>query len=192
MRQEPSAYSLLGGPIAELLRAALSAGIEPDLDAIGARFPTVDREDIGFLAEAIRADVDLGRARAEQKVAVDEDRSLPEIDGFEVLREIGRGGMAVVYAAVERTPGRAVALKVFDPTRWRDDPVRSTLVRLAAEKFREEIERMGRLRHDGIVPVFRAGTDRGRHYFTMPLIEGKDLGQVIRELRALRAPGGGT
>ncbi len=190
MRQEPTAETLLEGPIARMLRDSLGAGIEPDLDAIGARFPTVDREDIELLAQVTRADVALEWAREVEAMPADKDGSLPEIDGFQILGEIGRGGMAVVYAAVERTPGRAVALKVFDPARWRGDPVRSTLMRLAAEKFREEIERMGRLRHDGIVPVFRAGTDRGRHYFTMPLIEGKDLGQVIRELRALRAPGG--
>lgn len=191
MRQEPSAYALLEGPIAETLRAALGAGTEPDLGAICARFPTVDREDIELLADVIREDVAAGWADEGPTVFAGEDAGLPEIDGFEILREIGRGGMAVVYAAVDRTPGRIVALKVFDPSRWRDDPARAKPVLLAAAKFREEIERMGRLLHDGIVPVFRAGTDRGRHYFTMPLIEGKDLGRVIHELRALRAPGGG-
>lgn len=85
---------------------------------------------------------------------------------YDVLGEIGRGGMATVYLGVQRHPSRKVAIKVMDlevpsPTR--------------RERFRREIEVAGQLSHPHIVPVFAAGEAGELLYYVMPYIEGEVL-----------------
>jgi len=95
---------------------------------------------------------------------------------FEILREIGRGGMGVVYAARQVSLNRTVALKVL-PASVRQDP------RLLA-RFRREAEAAGRLRHPNIVPVYSIGEVAGTPFFAMELVEGQSLADVLRRRRA--------
>ncbi len=96
---------------------------------------------------------------------------LPTIAGFRVVREIGRGGMGVVYEAIELALGRRVALKLLAPELSRQ----STSV----ERFRREARAAARLHHTNIVPVFGVGEDAGTCYYVMQFIEGLGLDRIF-------------
>ncbi len=101
-----------------------------------------------------------------------------QLGDYQILREIGRGGMGVVYEAVQESLGRHVALKVLS---W-PSPGRESLV----ERFKLEARAAARLHHTNIVPVFGVGEDDGTHYFAMQYIDGQTLDLVIDEVRRLR------
>jgi len=93
---------------------------------------------------------------------------LPVVDGYAIDREIGRGGMGVVYSAVQKASGRRVALKVVRGAGW----VGETTLKL----FQREIQVLARLSHKGIAALYDAGaTDDGEHWFAMELVEGRTL-----------------
>ncbi len=100
-------------------------------------------------------------------------RRLPRrFGGYELLEEIGHGGMGVVYRAEQFTPERMVALKVIRSGELADDED----VRL----FRQEANEAARLDHPHITPVYEVGECDGRHYFTMKLIEGGSLSDRLK------------
>jgi serine/threonine protein kinase len=94
------------------------------------------------------------------------------IGEFRLIRELGRGGMGVVFEAEQSSLGRRVALKVL--------PFASGSSRPLA-RFRVESQAAAMLRHPHIVPVFASGCDRGIHYYAMQLIEGRSLAEVLRD-----------
>src|SRR5262245_42687703 len=100
--------------------------------------------------------------------------TMPETIGdYNIIRELGRGGMGVVYEAVHQGLGRRVALKVlFDPS------LRGTTAR---DRFLREARTAASLHHTNIVPVFDVGTADGHLYFAMQLIEGSSLDQFAAE-----------
>jgi WD40 repeat protein/serine/threonine protein kinase/tetratricopeptide (TPR) repeat protein len=104
---------------------------------------------------------------------------LPErLGDYRIIRELGRGGMGIVYEAEQVSLGRRVALKVL--------PGHALLDRKAVERFRREARAAGRLHHTNIVPVFGTGEQDGYRYFVMQLIPGPGLDRVIRELGRLQ------
>jgi tetratricopeptide (TPR) repeat protein/tRNA A-37 threonylcarbamoyl transferase component Bud32 len=99
--------------------------------------------------------------------------SVPDALGdFRLLRELGRGGMGVVYEAEQISLKRRVAVKVL-PNAWALDP-------LHLQRFRNEAQAAAHLRHPHIVPVYAVGSDRGVHYYAMQLVEGQTLADLIR------------
>ena len=99
--------------------------------------------------------------------------ALPE--RFELDREIGRGGMAVVYRAHDHHLGRFVAIKVLSPD------LTNTV---GAERFQREIAVMAKLVHPGIVALFDSGESDGRLFYVMPLVSGETLrARLVRERR---------
>ena len=95
-----------------------------------------------------------------------------------IVREVGRGGMGVVYEAVEEALGRTVALKVVAPERAREEGFR--------ERFVAESRMAASLDHPNVLPVFGAGeTDDGTLWLSMRLVDGADL----RSLAPLPAAG---
>jgi len=97
------------------------------------------------------------------------------LGGFRLIREIGRGGMGVVYEAEEFALGRRVALKVL--------PNRPSLTARQIQRFRREAAAAARLTHRGIVPVFSVGEVDGTHYFAMEFVDGKSLGRALADLK---------
>jgi serine/threonine protein kinase len=94
---------------------------------------------------------------------------------FVIGREIGRGGMGVVYEARQTSLNRLVALKVL-----------STSVGLtprAVQRFHHEAEAAAKLHHSNIVPIYATGQQEGTHFYAMERIEGPSLDQVIGQLR---------
>ena len=100
---------------------------------------------------------------------------LQQLGDFRIIREIGHGGMGVVYEAEQESLGRQVALKVLSPTTF-DSPK-------SIRRFRREAETVARLHHTNIVPVFGVGDEKGLHYYVMQLIDGQPLNEVITGLR---------
>jgi WD40 repeat protein/serine/threonine protein kinase len=101
-----------------------------------------------------------------------------QLGDYRILREVGRGGMGVVYEAVQESLGRHVALKVL--------PSHGLLPPIHLERFRREAKAAARLHHSNIVPVFGVGEHGGVHYYAMQFIQGQGLDEVLKELRRLR------
>jgi serine/threonine protein kinase/WD40 repeat protein len=101
-----------------------------------------------------------------------------QLGDFRILREIGRGGMGVVYEAEQVSLGRRVALKVLPPQALADPRYLG--------RFEREAKAAARLHHTNIVPVYGVGADRGIHYYAMQFIHGQALNEVLGELRRLR------
>jgi serine/threonine protein kinase/WD40 repeat protein len=103
---------------------------------------------------------------------------LERLGEFRIIREVGRGGMGIVYEAEQEALGRQVALKVLSASAAGDG---HCLLR-----FRREARAAARLHHTNIVPVFDIGERDGVHFYAMQLIQGQGLDDVIKELRRLR------
>ncbi|HVO36440.1 MAG TPA: serine/threonine-protein kinase [Gemmatimonadales bacterium] len=97
-------------------------------------------------------------------------------DEYEVERELGRGGMGVVFKAVEIELGRPVALKVLPPGLGQG---------AAAERFRREARLAAALDHPSIIPIYRVGRVAGTWYFAMKFVEGRALDEIIAAQGAL-------
>ena len=105
-----------------------------------------------------------------------------QLGGYRIVREVGRGGMGVVYEAVQTSLDRRVALKVL--------PAGALLSGNAPERFAREATTSGRLHHTSIVPVYAVGEEQGIHYYAMQFIEGRSLSQHLKLLREkATAPG---
>lgn len=94
---------------------------------------------------------------------------------YRINREIGRGGMGIVYEATQLSLRRSVALKIL--------PFAAVLDKQQVARFRNEAQAAASLHHPHIVPVFAVGCERGVHYYSMQLIDGRTLDQVFTELR---------
>jgi hypothetical protein len=101
----------------------------------------------------------------------------PETERYDVIGEVGRGGMGVVLEVFDRALRRRSAMKIVRPGGGQQQ-----MRRLA--RFLEEAQLTGQLEHPGIVPVHELGTDdEGCTYFTMRLVEGVTLSHVFEEVR---------
>ncbi len=110
--------------------------------------------------------------------------SRPAIPGFRIVREVGRGGMGVVYEAQEIALDRRVALKVIAPPAGTHAP--------EAERFRREARAAARLHHTNIVPVFGVGEAAPYLFYAMQFIEGEGLDAVSRRGWGPRPTDGAT
>lgn len=92
---------------------------------------------------------------------------------YEIKKELGRGGMAIVYKAVQENLGREVALKVL--------PQGMTHDRKMLERFHREAQSAAQLNHPHIVTIFDEGELNGVHYMAMEYLEGRDLHEIVQE-----------
>ena len=92
---------------------------------------------------------------------------------FRIIREIGRGGMGVVYEAEQLSLGRRMALKVL--------PFAAMLDKQQQKRFKNEARAAATLDHPNIVAVHSVGEERGVHYYAMQLVEGQSLAEVIAQ-----------
>jgi len=93
---------------------------------------------------------------------------------FRILREVGRGGMGIVYEVQQMSLGRRVALKVL--------PFAAAMDPRHLQRFQNEARAAASLEHPHIVPVYGVGCERGVHYYAMKFIDGQSLAEVIGEL----------
>jgi WD40 repeat protein/serine/threonine protein kinase len=101
-----------------------------------------------------------------------------QLGDYRILREIGRGGMGIVYEAEQVSLGRHVALKVLPPQLLPNTKQQ--------QRFEREARSAARLHHTNIVPIFGVGQEGGLHYYVMQFIHGLGLDAVVDELRRLR------
>lgn len=97
---------------------------------------------------------------------------LPEIPGYQILKQIGRGGMGIVYKAIQLSTKRVVALKLL-----LEGPLASEHSR---RRFEREIALAAQLRHPNIIPIYDSGTASGRMYYAMEHVFGLPLGDYLR------------
>lgn len=102
-----------------------------------------------------------------------DERRPPDLpDEYEIEREIGKGGMGVVYLAHQRSLNRDVALKVLRPGEQTFGPL--------VQRFLGEAQHLARLRHPNIVSIHEIGDAQGEPYFTMDFIDGEPLSAVVQ------------
>jgi len=108
------------------------------------------------------------------------DGNVPQqLGDYRIIREVGRGGMGVVYEAIQEALSRHVALKVL--------PYEASTNPTYLERFTREARAAARLHHTNIVPVYDVGEHQGVHYYAMQFIQGQGLDEVLLELRRLRS-----
>ena len=161
----------------------IEQGERPDLDEFIGRYPAI----AGMLRELLPAVCSLHDSTGAVAPSPAANMNGPELEGqlgdFRLLREVGRGGMGVVYEAVQISLGRRVALKVL--------PLAAALDPRQLQRFRLEAQAAAHLHHSHIVPIYSVGCERGVYYYAMQFIEGRTLAEVIDERRrSLSAFGG--
>src|SRR5262245_50482233 len=179
---DSSADYVLLTRLADEFAARYRAGERPSLQEYIDRHPALADE----LRELFPAMAEMEQVREGNRQAAAEDAppapALSQLGDFRILREVGKGGMGVVYEAEQLSLGRHVALKVL-PRAMLLDPK-------AKRRFEREAKAAARLHHTNIVPVFGVGEHGGLHYYVMQFIQGLGLDLVLDELRRLRQPRG--
>ncbi|WP_145272702.1 protein kinase domain-containing protein [Tautonia plasticadhaerens] len=170
--------------LAEEFAERFRRGERPSLKEYIDRHPDL----AGEILELFPALARLGQAEEQLRREESDDAPRPalhRLGDYRIVREIGRGGMGVVFEAEQVSLGRRVALKILPHHALHD--------RTSAERFRREARSAARLHHTNIVPVFEVGQDGDINFYAMQLIRGQGLDAVIAELRRLRAlpPSGG-
>jgi WD40 repeat protein/serine/threonine protein kinase len=162
-------------------------GEHPTIEEYEAKHPEL-AEELRELLEAVAVVRDLKPSSRDATgslvgPASETPESLPpeQVGDYRILREIGRGGMGVVYEAEQESLGRRVALKVLPQPIARDGT--------ALSRFRREARSAARLHHTNIVPVFEVGQDGAICYYAMQFIHGQGLDAVIEDLRRYREQG---
>jgi WD40 repeat protein/serine/threonine protein kinase len=168
--------------LAEDFMARCRRGERPTVSEYTAKHPEL-AEQIRGRFPALLVMEDLGSIGGESTVpfipkGADDSAGPRQLGEYRILRQVGRGGMGVVYEAVQESLGRHVALKVL--------PFHAGLTGTQLERFRREARAGARLHHTNIVPVFGVGEDKGVHYYAMQFIQGQSLDAVLRELKQLR------
>ena len=134
-------------------------------DRIRSLFPTL------MMIEGLKSETHAPSGSASTKA----ETAMPSrLGDFRIQREIGRGGMGVVYLAEQHSLGRLVALKVLAPELMASPRT--------VERFRREAQAAAGLHHTNIVPVFGTGEDQGLHFYVMQFIEGQSLDRVLGTL----------
>ncbi|MGH7142790.1 MAG: serine/threonine-protein kinase, partial [Planctomycetota bacterium] len=164
-------------------RPSLPPGVEEDAEA--ARLATALSQ-VPLMAETPFDDIAETQADGPPRPAAARPTSIsgvhvPQIPGHEVVEEIGRGAMGLVYHAKDRRLGRSVAIKIL---RAGELASGSTI-----ERFRREALALARISHPVIVPIYDVGDYNGLPYFTMEFIAGRSLTELInkREIATMQA-----
>jgi WD40 repeat protein/serine/threonine protein kinase len=159
----------------EEYQAAQKAGAQPDREAFLARHAAI-AEALGPCLDGLElvqaAAPDLSQPAGPLGSPAVERAAMGD---FRIVREIGRGGMGVVYEAEQISLGRRVALKVL--------PLAGALDAKHLQRFKKEAQAAAHLHHTHIVPVISVGCEHGVHYYAMQLIDGQSLAALVGQLR---------
>ncbi|MES2793104.1 MAG: serine/threonine-protein kinase [Planctomycetota bacterium] len=175
MNQNPDSLAEDDPRILQISReylAELEAGRAPNRQVYLERYPE--------LAEVLSEYLDgIQLAQTLRPMAVPqspEHTTASPLGDFQIVREIGRGGMGIVYEAIQLSLGRRVAVKVL--------PFATALDSKHLQRFKTEAYAAAQLHHTNIVPVYAVGCERGMHFYAMQLIEGRSIADMIAELRS--------
>ena len=145
---------------------AMDNGQPVDRQELLARHPELASELLRFLDDHGQVDRFAAPLRAVARGGVPE-----RLGDYRIVREVGRGGMGIVYEAEQVSLGRRVALKVL--------PLAATMDPRHLQRFHNEARAAAGLHHPHIVPVYAVGQERGVHYYAMQFIDGPTLAQLI-------------
>jgi serine/threonine protein kinase/tetratricopeptide (TPR) repeat protein len=171
------------GQIADEFVEAFRQGKRPSVEEFARRYP----EHASEIREMLPALVMMEKAKSpdvdpNDRIQAKAAAPLKQLGDYQILREVGRGGMGVVYEAQQLSLGRHVAIKVL--------PGHALLDPRQLGRFQREARSAAKLHHTNIVPVFGVGEQDGLHYYVMQFIHGLGLDVVLDELRRLRRPPG--
>src|SRR5438105_2651811 len=172
------------GEIADEFVEAFRQGQRPSVEEFARRYP----EHADEVREVLPALVLMEKARPTEapgqqgQARASAAAPLQQLGDYQILREVGRGGMGVVYEARQLSLGRHVAIKVL--------PSHARLDARQLGRFQREARSAARLHHTNIVPIFGVGEQDGLHYYVMQFILGLGLDAVLDELCRLRRPRG--
>ena len=161
--------------IADSFAASLERGEHPTIEQYKSKYPKLaDRIEAVLPALLMLDGFD---SQPKRDLAVDD--SIPQVLGaYEIIQEIGRGGMGVVFEARHVTMRRRVALKVLPKSLSEHSNYLS--------RFLSEARSAGQLHHSNIVPVFEVGHADGIHFYSMQFIHGDNLDRVIDDIKIFR------
>ena len=168
--------------LADEFAARYRAGERPSLQVYVDRHPEL-ADDIRELFPAM-VEMELVKGdhqEAADQAAVPVASALRQLGDFRILREVGNGGMGIVYEAEQVSLGRHVALKLL--------PKNMLLDVQAKRRFEREAKSAAKLHHTNIVPVFGVGEQDGMPYYVMQFIQGLGLDDVLEEVKNLQASG---
>jgi serine/threonine protein kinase/Tfp pilus assembly protein PilF len=169
----------LVGQVADEFLARQERGERPDIEEYAARYPGAANP-IRDVLRSLRLVESAGGAGfgSDPPARTPDELVVGVLGDFRIVREIGRGGMGIVYEAEQMSLARRVALKVL--------PYAATMDPKQLQRFKNESRAAASLRHEHIVHVYGVGCERGVHYYAMEFIEGLTLAQIIA---AMREPG---
>jgi len=150
-------------------------GLNPSLDDYVARYPEL-KDEIQEIFPMVAA-LEQWKSDRESDLLrkqLPDQFKLKQLGNCRLVREIGRGGMGVVFEAVEEGIERRVAVKLL--------PWRISMVPHRQERFEREAQTIAKLRHANIVPIFSFGRQDDYAYYVMQYVESINLGQVISAL----------
>jgi hypothetical protein len=158
--------------IADEFRARLGRGEQPDIEEYIGRYSQF----AGVLRQLLPA-LAILRERNSASSGPDLPLAYPEpvtgcLGDYRLVREIGRGGMGIVYEAEQLSLGRRVAVKVL--------PFAAALDSKQLQRFKNEALAAAHLHHTNIVPVYAVGCERGVHFYAMQYIEGQTMAALER------------
>src|SRR5262249_50716492 len=176
---EHSADFVLLTRLADEFAERYRRGERPSLTEYVERYPHLAadiREVFPALAEVEQVKED--HQEAAEQTAAPLAPALQQLGDFRIIREVGQGGMGIVYEAEQVSLGRHVALKVL--------PKNLLPGARAKRRFEREARSAARLHHTNIVPVFGVGEQDGLPYYVMQFIQGLGLDEVLEELKKLQ------
>lgn len=159
----------------------LEAGRAPDRREYIERYPELSDsiahclEGLALMHSGVKAKPRMCSGERTVSLGVGDERLVAPLGDFQIVRELARGGMGIVYEAIQLSLGRRVALKVL--------PFAANLETRHLQRFKIEAQAAALLHHTHIVPIYAVGCERGLHFYAMQLIQGDSLATVIKQLR---------
>jgi serine/threonine protein kinase len=175
--QVKASVEALVGQVADEFTQRLNRGERASVEEYVAKHPEI----ADLLREVLPALGLLRRPDVETALANDDPNLAEPLGDFRLVREIGRGGMGLVYEARQLSLNRTVAVKVL--------PFAAALDPRRLQRFKNEAEAAAKLHYEHIVPVYFIGCERGVHFYAMQYIEGQSLAAIIAELRRIAGRG---
>jgi serine/threonine protein kinase len=160
--------------VAEDFAQRCRQGEEPSVSLYVQQYPQL-AEQLRTLLPPVAKMEQWKRQRLGRSNTAETASSLKKLGDYRILGEVGRGGMGIVYEAIQESLGRRVALKIL--------PKHSLLDAKKLDRFHREAQAAARLHHTNIVPVFGVGEQDGMHYYVMQFIQGKGLNELLQDWR---------
>ena len=168
--------------IVDEFTSQIRAGLNPQVADFQERYPQLhcQLEELLGSVKAIESLKSTAAGNAGSSASFDRTQfPMPETIGeYQVLSELGRGGMGVVYLGKHQTLGREVAIKVLPPSLAASED--------RVDRFQSEAQAAARLHHTNIVGVFGVGQNDSFHYYVMDFVAGRGLDEFIRERKKKR------